>query len=174
MAVSKEDIRNLLRIFEQSDWNEMRVEVEGLKLSVSKSGAMAHSAESPRVAPSSASAAITSASPVAANASTPSATLAQSSAQSAVAGALASPALAAGQVYVKAPNMGVFWRQPKPGAPPYVAEGEVIDPDTTVCLIEVMKLFTPVKSGVGGKVVRCLIEDGEMVEHDTPLFIVQQ
>lgn len=167
MAVSKEDIRNLLRIFEQSDWNEMRVEIEGLKLSVSKSGNLSDTMRAnPNAASNTMSAASVAVAAPSANASSPSVT--------ATPQAPATVELLAGQVYVKAPNMGVFWRQPKPGAPPYVADGENIQPETTVCLIEVMKLFTPVKSGISGKVVRCLVEDGEMVEYDTPLFVVQQ
>ena len=68
----------------------------------------------------------------------------------------------------------MFWKQPKPGEPAYVQIGENIEAGTTVCLIEVMKLFTPVKAGLAGRIVRCLVEDGDMVEHDTPLFVVQQ
>lgn len=165
MAVSKEDVRNLLRIFEQSDWEEMRVEVEGLKLTVSKSGKPLSGAHAPAPAPMAAAPA-----PAPSGASVAAAVPGQSG----VAAAAAPLTLGPGQMAIKAPNLGVFWRQPKPGAPAYVQEGQDIDVDTTVCLIEVMKLFTPVKAGMKGRIVRCLVQDGQMVEHDTPLFVVQQ
>lgn len=155
MAVSKEDIKNLIKIFEQSDWQEMRLEVEGLKLMVSKSG------DAARVGPA------TMAAPVVAAHATP--------APSAPVIVAPTPlVLAANQIVIKAPNLGTFWRQPKPGAPAYVEIGQTIDQDTTVSLIEVMKLFTPVKAGVRGKIVRCLAEDGQMVEYDMPLFVVEK
>jgi acetyl-CoA carboxylase biotin carboxyl carrier protein len=146
MAVSKEDIKNLIKIFEQSDWQEMRLEVDGLKLMVSKSGEVARAASAPMAATATTSQAIP----------TPSATMAL---------APAPLALAANQTVIKAPNLGTFWRQPKPGAPAYVEIGQTID---------VMKLFTPVKAGVRGKIVRCLAEDGQMVEYDMPLFVVEK
>jgi acetyl-CoA carboxylase biotin carboxyl carrier protein len=76
-------------------------------------------------------------------------------------------------VAIKAPNLGIFYRAPKPGASPYVNTGDQVDQDTEVCLIEVMKLFTPVTAGISGKVVKICIEDGEMVEHDQALFYIQ-
>ena len=155
MAGSKEDIKNLIKIFEQSDWQEMRLEVDGLKLMVSKSGEVARAAPAPMVATATTSQAIL----------TPSATIAV---------APAPLVLATNQTVIKAPNLGAFWRQPKPGAPAYVEIGQTIDEDTTVCLIEVMKLFTPVKPGIRGKIVRCLVEDGQMVEYDMPLFVVEK
>ena len=82
-------------------------------------------------------------------------------------------ALSAGQSYLRAPNLGVVWGQPKPGAPAFVTEGQLIEAGTTVCLIEVMKLFTQVASTRRARVVRCLVADGEMVEHDSPLFIIE-
>ena len=81
--------------------------------------------------------------------------------------------LAPGQVYLRAPSLGVVWGRPKPGAPSFIEVGQMVEVGTTVCLIEVMKLFTQMDSTVRGKVVRCLVTDGEMVEHDTPVFIVE-
>ena len=47
---------------------------------------------------------------------------------------------------MRAPNLGTFYRAPKPGAPPYVAVGQRVEAATEVCLIEVMKLFTSVRA----------------------------
>ncbi|MGB0213780.1 acetyl-CoA carboxylase biotin carboxyl carrier protein, partial [Algiphilus sp.] len=80
------------------------------------------------------------------------------------------PAAADDATVVHAPNLGTFYRAPKPGAAPYVEVGQRVEADTEVCLIEVMKLFTPVVAGVAGTVQRVLVEDGDMVEHDQALF----
>lgn len=73
---------------------------------------------------------------------------------------------------MRAPNLGVVWERPNPGALPFVVEGQMVEPGDTVCLIEVMKLFTQVVSTVRGRIVRCLVSDGDMVENDTPLFVI--
>ena len=75
-------------------------------------------------------------------------------------------------VVVRAPNLGTFYRAPKPGAPPYVALGQRVEPETELCLIEVMKLFTAVTSGARGIVKQILAEDSQLVEFDQPLFVI--
>ena len=74
---------------------------------------------------------------------------------------------------VRAPNLGTFYRAPKPGAPPYVAVGQKVEAATEVCLIEVMKLFTSVRAGVAGTVREVLAEDAQLVEFDQPLFLIE-
>ncbi len=74
---------------------------------------------------------------------------------------------------IRAPNLGTFYRAPKPGAPAYVEVGQVIEPDTEVCLIEVMKLFAPVRAGIAGTVREIRARDGQMVEFDQVLIIVE-
>ena len=78
-----------------------------------------------------------------------------------------------GWVPITAPNLGTFYRAPKPGVAPYVEVGQRIGEATEVCLIEVMKLFTPVRAGVSGRIARACVEDGEMVEFGAPLFLVE-
>jgi biotin carboxyl carrier protein len=78
-----------------------------------------------------------------------------------------------GLVAIRAPNLGTFYRAPKPGAAPYVELGQIVEADTEVCLIEVMKLFTPVKAGLSGRIVKICVEDGKMVEYDAPLFFIE-
>ena len=74
---------------------------------------------------------------------------------------------------ITAPNLGTFYRAPKPGAPPYVEVGQAVEPGTEVCLIEVMKLFTPVSAGTAGVVREICIEDGQMVEFGQLLVIIE-
>lgn len=75
-----------------------------------------------------------------------------------------------GAVVIAAPNLGTFYRAPKPGADPYVEIGGRVTVGDDICLIEVMKLFTAVKAEQAGKIVAILVEDGAMVEAGQPLF----
>ena len=77
-----------------------------------------------------------------------------------------------GVVHVSSPSPGIFWRSPEPGAPPFVDIGTVVEPASTVCIVEIMKLMNHVKSGVSGRIVRVLAGNGEPVEKGTPLFAV--
>lgn len=78
----------------------------------------------------------------------------------------------AGAVIVTAPNLGTFYRSPKPGAAPYVEVGAKVAAGDEVCLIEVMKLFTAVRCETAGTVHSVLVEDGAMVEAGQPLFVI--
>lgn len=73
---------------------------------------------------------------------------------------------------VTAPNLGTFYRAPKPGASPYVEVGATIAEGDELCLIEVMKLFTAVRADMSGRLHTVLAEDGSMVEAGQPLFAV--
>lgn len=78
-----------------------------------------------------------------------------------------------GHVFIRAANLGTFYRAPKPGAPPYVSVGDEVSPETEVCLIEVMKLFTPLYARTKGVVREILVSDSALVEFDQPLFLVE-
>jgi acetyl-CoA carboxylase biotin carboxyl carrier protein len=73
-------------------------------------------------------------------------------------------------VIINAPNLGTFYRAPKPGAANYVEVGSKVQAGDELCLIEVMKLFTAVRAGASGTVHAVLVEDGAMVEGGQPLF----
>jgi oxaloacetate decarboxylase alpha subunit len=75
-------------------------------------------------------------------------------------------------VPITAPMVGTFYRATNPDAPPFVAEGDAIEPGQTVCIIEAMKLFNEIQSEVRGRVVRILVENGAPVEFGQPLFLV--
>lgn len=160
--IRPEDIESLIEIFEESDWRELSVSVKGLDLFLSKDrnaiGQQRPGADAPTEQRSIAS---------------------QASAERSAEAAQAPPEpetedeAPEGLVTVRAPNLGTFYRSPKPGAEPYVEVGDEVDKDTEICLIEVMKLFTPVAAGVKGVVRKVCVEDGEMVEHDQPLFHIE-
>ena len=76
-------------------------------------------------------------------------------------------------VPVVAPNLGTFYRAPKPGAPAFVEVGSTVEADTEICLLEVMKLFTSVKAGRSGEVVRICATDSELVEAGRVLYFIK-
>jgi acetyl-CoA carboxylase biotin carboxyl carrier protein len=79
---------------------------------------------------------------------------------------------AAGMRFVAAPLTGVWYSAPSPGARPYVHEGDEIGIGSVVGLIEAMKLFNEIKSDVGGRVTRTMVETGTLVKRQQPLLEV--
>jgi acetyl-CoA carboxylase biotin carboxyl carrier protein len=78
-----------------------------------------------------------------------------------------------GRVAVTSPMVGTFYTSPNPDSPPFVMPGATVGPDTTVCLIEAMKVFNEIKAEVSGTVERVLVESGKAVEYGQKLFLVR-
>jgi len=79
-----------------------------------------------------------------------------------------------GFIAIKAPMLGTFYGASKPGAPPFVEEGRLVIEEDTVCIIEVMKLFNTVKAGVRGRIVKVCVDNSQMVEYQQTLFLVEE
>ena len=73
---------------------------------------------------------------------------------------------------IKSPMVGTFYAAPDPDSPPYVKVGDHVGPETTVCIVEAMKVFNQIPAEVSGKIVAVLVENGEPVEFGQPLFKV--
>ncbi|MFG1830152.1 acetyl-CoA carboxylase biotin carboxyl carrier protein [Micromonospora chersina] len=80
---------------------------------------------------------------------------------------------AADRPAVRAPVVGTFYRSPEPGAPPFVAVGDVVRPGQVIGIVEAMKLMNEVTAGQAGRVVEVLVEDGKPVEYDQPLIALE-
>jgi len=80
---------------------------------------------------------------------------------------------ASNDLVIESPMVGTFYSSSAPDAPPYVSVGTAIRPDSTVCVIEAMKVFTDIPAGVSGKVTEILVKNGQSVEYGQPLFRVQ-
>jgi acetyl-CoA carboxylase biotin carboxyl carrier protein len=96
-------------------------------------------------------------------------------APSAPAVAAAPPAAAedAGLVAIKSPMVGTFYASPTPDAQPFVAVGAAVNDETVVCIIEAMKVFNEIKAEMRGTIVRVMVQNGQAVEFDQPLFMVK-
>jgi len=77
-----------------------------------------------------------------------------------------------GLVDVTAPSPGTFYRAPAPGERPYVDVGSVVEPQTQVCILEVMKLMNPIHAGVAGTVAEVCRANGTAVQYGDVLFRV--
>ena len=73
---------------------------------------------------------------------------------------------------IKSPMVGTFYSKPSPEEPPFVITGQEVKKGETLCLIEVMKLFTAVECTADGTVEMIFAEDGALVEFDQPLFSI--
>jgi acetyl-CoA carboxylase biotin carboxyl carrier protein len=148
MGLTDDDVREILRIVDESNVDELQINTDGFSLHVSRRGA-----PPPPAAPSAAPAApaAPAAEPEPAPPSEPD----------------------DGTVVVPSPMLGTFYRAEAPGAPPLVEVGATIGPDSTVCIIEVMKMMNSVAAGVSGTVVEVCAENGELVEYGEPLIRVK-
>jgi acetyl-CoA carboxylase biotin carboxyl carrier protein len=73
---------------------------------------------------------------------------------------------------VKSPMVGTFYSAPDPDSPSFVKVGDHVGPETTVCIVEAMKVFNQIPAEVAGKIVAVLVQNGESVEFGQPLFKV--
>ncbi|AXV42312.1 acetyl-CoA carboxylase biotin carboxyl carrier protein [Staphylococcus warneri] len=74
---------------------------------------------------------------------------------------------------INAPMVGTFYKSPSPEEGAYVQVGDKVSNDTTVCILEAMKLFNEIQAEISGEIVEILVEDGQMVEYGQPLFKVK-
>ncbi len=155
MSFSHEDVQRLLQLLDSSQFDEMHLEAEGVKLSLRRNGA----------SPSSLPAALAGA-PV---------PVAAAPAQRAPAQPAAPVPSSAEEnlLEVRAPMLGTFYGAPKPGAAPYVAIGDRVKPDSAIAIIEVMKLMNSISAGIEGILVEVLVRDGDLVEFDQVLMRVR-
>jgi acetyl-CoA carboxylase biotin carboxyl carrier protein len=81
------------------------------------------------------------------------------------------PAAPAG-VVIESPMVGTYYASSAPDAPPFVTVGSTVRPDSTVCVIEAMKVFTDIPAGVSGFITEILVKNGQPVEYGQPMFRV--
>ena len=75
---------------------------------------------------------------------------------------------------VRSPMVGTFYRASTPGAKPFVTEGQTVSAGDTLCIIEAMKILNQIESDKSGKVIKIAVENGQPVEYDQPLFIIEE
>ena len=84
----------------------------------------------------------------------------------------AAPAVAEGTI-VRAPMVGTFYSSPSPEADAFVSVGSKVAPGETLCIIEAMKMLNQIHAELSGEIVEILVENGQPIEFDQPLFVVK-
>jgi acetyl-CoA carboxylase biotin carboxyl carrier protein len=155
MPLTDDDVREILRIIDESELDELKIETEGFSLHVRKGADGLGNALSEGVRGSTLT---ESASPPAASPipDRPDAAPAQD-----------------GLETVLSPMLGTFYRAEAPGAAPFVEVGAEVGPESTVCIIEVMKMMNSVPAGVSGTIAEIVAENGQLVGYGEPLFRVK-
>lgn len=164
MSLSAADIQEIMRLVEASHFDELVLEADGTKLVLRRGAAVAQGLVAGNAPVASAAAAAPAG--LRAAATSPAAQPA-----SAAAVPVAAPAAADGEA-VTAPMLGTFYRQPKPGAPPFIEVGMPVEADTVIGIIEVMKLMNTVRAGIKGRVTQIVAADGALVEFGETLIRV--
>jgi acetyl-CoA carboxylase biotin carboxyl carrier protein len=146
MPLSDEDVREILRIIDDSNVAELKIETESFSLHVIRGDGGASASDSPRAGEQE-----PVASPVPPTDGTKTEALAT----------------------IASPMLGTFYRAEGPGKAPLVDVGGRVEPDTIVCIIEVMKMMNSIPAGISGTVVEVCPDNAELVEYGETLFKVR-
>ncbi|MBL8181064.1 MAG: acetyl-CoA carboxylase biotin carboxyl carrier protein [Blastocatellia bacterium] len=149
-----DELQSLAALVNEHGFTDFEFENENIRVRLSKQVTVA-------AAPAAAQAvaAPTAAAPIAAPASEPAAEAADPD---------------AGLHKITSPIVGTFYRSPGPDKAPYVSEGSNVSADTTVCIVEAMKLMNEIQAEVSGEIVKIYVENGQPVEFGQALFGVKK
>ena len=153
-----QNIKQIISTFNDSSLNYLDLELGDLKIKIGKGALPGSAVLQPLAQP------------------IPVSTVAQSVPSSAMGGSAAvdlQAALGADEVQIKSPLVGRYYSQAEPGAKKYVDVGVEVQADTTVALIEAMKMFNAVPAGVKGHISKICVSDGDLVEYGQVLFHVK-
>jgi acetyl-CoA carboxylase biotin carboxyl carrier protein len=156
VSLTAADVAEIMRLLEASHFDELELEVDGMKISLRRNAAGGAERAPARGAP-------------AARAAAPAA-----AATPGVASAAPAPPADPALCDVSSPLLGTFYRAPRPGAPPFVEVGAAVEADTVIAIVEVMKLMNTVRAGVHGTVAEIFARDGELVEYGQALMRVRR
>jgi acetyl-CoA carboxylase biotin carboxyl carrier protein len=152
VSLTAKDVAEITRLLEDSSFSELHLEIDGMKLSISRQAPNADAALPRRTGS-------LSVVPPSSGTATP---------------AAADPGSSDGVHVVVAPLLGTFYRAPKPGSAPFVQAGTMVEENTIVGIIEVMKLMNTVRAGAKGSVREILAIDGALVEFGQPLLRIDK
>jgi acetyl-CoA carboxylase biotin carboxyl carrier protein len=150
--LTHDDVQRIIKIIDEMGDRDVHLEIGELKLHVTRGAASGHTVAAPQA-------------PAAAKPAP-----APAPARAAPARAVEVPA---GHIAIRAPTMGTFYRASSPGAKPHAEIGDRVQPDDTVGVFEVMKLFSTLKAGVAGTITAIPVSNEAMVEPDQVLIVIK-
>ena len=151
-----EEIKTIVKLMSENDLTEFKIEAEDMHLCIKRGGQNAN----PIIAQTLSPVVAAPAAPVAA-------------APAAAPAAPAAPAAAPAGETIDSPIVGTFYRSSAPGVDAFVKIGSKVEPDTTVCIIEAMKVMNEIKAEKSGVIKEILAENGQPVEYGQPLFVIE-
>jgi acetyl-CoA carboxylase biotin carboxyl carrier protein len=154
-------VKKLIELLEQSDVAEIEIHEGEESVRISRNS----SASAPIYMPAAAPAPVMQEAPIATPESP--APAAPDSAAPDIAGDMPEDSL------VRSPMVGTFYRSPSPGSKAFVEDGATVRVGDTLCIIEAMKILNQIESEKAGTVKRILVENGQPVEYNEPLFVIE-
>lgn len=168
-----QEIRELIRLVDQSSLDEFKLQHDGLKITMKKNKSVVVN-EQPVTKEVEAVASVAQPVTQPAEQATPAVEVqAQPKVEQVEAKEETSAVVDENLHKITSPMVGTFYRKPNPDAEPYVKVGDKVNTDTIVCIVEAMKLFNEIEAEVEGEIVEILVEDGQLVEFGQPLFLVK-
>jgi len=165
MSLTPADIKRVLEALQESDWDEATITIGDVTIAVARNGATLDTSTAPAT-----SAAEPASEPAV---EPPSPTQSAAGSEPAEAESDVTEPVEGEGIVVRAPSVGVFWRSPQPGAPPFVEVGSKVEVGDTLCIVEVMKLMNNVVAEVAGTVTAIHVEHAAQVEAGTPLLTIK-
>lgn len=163
MTLKMHEIRELIRLIDESSIDEFELEKDGEKVAIKKVKAEVITGQITPSAPF-----VPQIAPQAAVATTPVAQEANSAASTPV-----EEPVDSNLHKIVSPMVGTFYRASSPDVDPYVKEGDSISNNSVVCIVEAMKLMNELEAEVSGTIEKVLVENGQLVEYGQPLFLVK-
>jgi len=160
-------VKKLVKLLSESDVDEIEIEEEGKKIRIAKhpqrvatpAAPIMWSTEAPRQGGALPEVTVPGSVPTVVQTAVP-----------APPAATSSPNL----TEIRSPIVGTFYRAPAPDASPFVQVGSDIQPGTVLCIVEAMKLMNEIESDIAGRVAKVMVENGQPVEYDQVLFLIQK
>lgn len=167
-----QEIRELIKLVDQSSIDEFVYENEGSKIKMKKNtGTTVTTVQAVPQAVTDVVPVIQPTAPAAVAAAA--AASVQEVKQESATNAAATPADTTNLHKITSPMVGTFYASPTPDADVYVKAGSVVTKDSIVCIVEAMKLFNEIEAEVNGEIVEVLVKNGQLVEYGQPLFLVK-
>jgi acetyl-CoA carboxylase biotin carboxyl carrier protein len=158
MSLTAAEIAEIMRLIEHSRFDELSLDMDGVRLTLRRTGASGSIVQS------------TDALQDAASSAPPASPAPRAAAAVPTVSAPVEPGLGD----ITSPMLGTFYRAPKPGSAPFVEVGSRVEPDTVIAIIEVMKLMNTVRAGIKGTIAEILPADETLVEFGQPLMRVRR
>ncbi len=162
-----QEIREIIKLVDQSSIEEFTYEHEGSKIKMKKKDAIVSKQAQQVVVSAPEQAAAPAPQAAAAPAPAPAAQSGQPKEEQ------AAPAVDESLHKITSPMVGTFYASSSPETDVYVTPGDKVQKDSVVCIVEAMKLFNEIEAEVKGEIVDVLVENGQLVEYGQPLFLVK-